>query len=76
MLTHAGSVAGAYLPGTRRFERGYILPELEAGEYGVCELTNSGVDLLLSSGVAPAGACVSGFLPPLGELTVKLPKVK
>jgi hypothetical protein len=49
-----------------------VLPQMEGGWYTACLLEQARLPLLLA-GEAPKDACTSGFLPPGGELLLRLP---
>jgi hypothetical protein len=51
--------------------RGLTIPALEAGLYTACRVPLSELAVLLASDEPPAH-CVSGVLPPLGELILDL----
>ncbi|HEV7504703.1 MAG TPA: hypothetical protein VGS07_07320 [Thermoanaerobaculia bacterium] len=49
-----------------------VIPAVEPGEYQACWVLPAKHDAL-DFGVAPQGGCVTGFLAPNGELSLKLP---
>jgi hypothetical protein len=65
-------IAGA---GQQQDAKRSVIPAVEPGEYQACWVLPAEYDGL-SFGVTPQGRCVSGFLTPNGELSLKLPAMR